>query len=381
MRICFLDESLFLGGTDAVNGGRVQSLALAREFIMRGHEAFFLSGSDFGHQVPPPGEREGVPVFAFNRPARLPLLGACAASRGLRELAPDVVYVRGRFYVTGVAAWAKWRRGVGFVWASNAEEGCERWKQLRHTWRSSRPFYRKLLRGPGDVVTDLVTDMGVARADQHVCQTRHQCQRLSAVHHREATLIRSLQTVPPDLPPKAAPPLILWIGRISPERGPEQFVELARSLAERDCDFVMVGPPINQRYLDEVLGRAEGLDRFSYIGEVSLAESWQWIARARVLVNTSHVEGVSNALVQAWHCATPTVALHFDPDGIIESSGAGFLSRDPARLTADIALLLSDPGAYERASTCALELARGEFSAEAVGAEYESLLFRAAQRG
>jgi glycosyltransferase involved in cell wall biosynthesis len=377
LKICFLDESLFARGSDAVNGVRVQCLALAREFTARGHEAFFVSGSHFERGADVPREREGIPVFAFRRPDRLPFLGARAASRAVRRHAPDVIYVRGRPYLTGVAGWERQRRGTGFVWASTSEEGCERWKQLRRLWNGPRPLVRKLLRTPPDFIADLIADYGVARADQHVCQTQHQSARLRAVYGREGTVIRSLQVAPSDLPPKAIPPLVLWVGRVAPERSPEAFVDLAVKLSDVDCDFVMVGPPANEAYLAQVLAPTAGLSRFRFVGEVPLSGSWEWIARAAVLVNTSPVEGVSNALVQAWHSGTPTVALHFDPDGIIAGNGVGFHSKDASTMARDVGKIVTDPDLRRAMSYRALALAARELSGESVGAAYEAVMLKA----
>jgi glycosyltransferase involved in cell wall biosynthesis len=379
VKICFLDESLFAGGADAINGARVQILALAGELASRGHQVAVLTGSDRQEQLETPSVREGVDVYSFRRSSRAPFLGARAASRAVRRLGPDALYVRGRTYLAGVAAWERWRRGMGFVWASNAEEGCERWKHVTHLWNGPRPIVRKLARTPLDFVADLICDLGVSRADQHVNQTKHQAERLQAVHHRRGTVVRSLHTPPAGLPAKARPPLVAWIGRISIERGPEAFVDLARELSAVDCDFALIGPPSSQVYVNEVLAQAEGLPRFRYVGQVPLSESWEWLGKAAVLVNTSHVEGVSNALVQAWHCGTPTVTLHFDPDGIIESNGVGSLSLDLPTLARDVRRLVEDGEFREAVAAKARTLAEREFSGPSVGTIYEALFRRAVE--
>ena len=377
MRVCFLDESFFWRGTDAVNGARVQILALARELRARGHEVAVFSGTASATTVGVSQDGQGIPVYTFRRSARLPVLGAVTASRAVRQYAPELIYVRGRTYLCGVAAWERRRRGTAFVWASNAEEGCELWKHLSHLWRGQRTLLRKLLRTPSDFMADLLCDWGVGHADRHVCQTQHQCARLQAVHHREGVIIRSLQTPPLDVPPRAVPPLVVWVGRVSVERGPETFVQLAASLADNDCDFALVGPASTPGYLDEVLAAAEGLTRFRYVGQVSLRESWDWIARSTLLVNTSPVEGISNALVQAWHCGVPTVVLHFDPDGIVEKNRVGFLSGDPETMVDGVRRLLNDSELRDAMSVQALALARRDFSAEAVGTAYEQVMQQA----
>jgi glycosyltransferase involved in cell wall biosynthesis len=151
-------------------------------------------------------------------------------------------------------------------------------------------------------------------------------------------------------------------------------VRLAGDLVDLDCDFTLVGPASSAGYLRDVLVLAEGLTRFRYVGAVPLSEAWQWVAKAAVLVNTSPIEGGSNALVQAWHCGTPTVTLSFDPDGIIEGNGVGYRSGDPARMAVQVRRLLRDERLRDAMSARARILAARDFSADHVGTVYEQVL-------
>jgi glycosyltransferase involved in cell wall biosynthesis len=377
LKICFLIGTFFGGGDAGLDGTQVQTFMVARELASRGHEVIVVAGSTPGDRDGGTHCYEGISILSFRRPLRLPFLGARSASRAVRRASPDVVYVRGRSYLAGVAAWERWRRRTGFVWASNGEDGCERWKGLARLWRGSRPWIRKLLRTPPDFVADVMCDLGVPRADQHVCQTQHQCARLRAVHGRNGVVIRSLQVAPHDLPAKTVPPVVLWIGSIAPYRRPDAFVQLAADLADSDCDVVLLGPAPDRGYLEHLIAPARGLPRFHYVPPVPLNESWDWIARASVLVNTSLIEGVSNALVQAWHCGTPTVTLSLDPDGLIEHNDVGFRSGDLPTLARDIRRLLADAALREAMGARALALARHEFSRESVGSAYEAVMERA----
>ncbi len=377
MRICFLIDSFFRDDA-TINGSQVQTLMIARELMGRGHDVVVLAGSDSTDAGSSNRIHQGVPVFSFRQSGRHSFLSTRSACAALRGLAPDVVYVRGRSHLVGVAAWQKKRRKTGFVWASNGEDGCERWKRLRRLWSGSRPLYRKLLRTPGDFVDDTLCDIGLPQADRHVCQTQHQCERLKAVHRRTGVVVRSIQSAPPGLPAKAAPALVLWIGRIVPQRAPEAFVHLAASLGDLDCDFVMVGPARDEQYLRRVLAMADDIERFRYRGAVSLSESWTWIARAAVLVNTSAMEGLSNALVQAWCCATPTVTLSLDPDGLIEQNGIGMRSGDAPGLARDVRMLVENEALRAEMGATAQALTAREFSGASVGAAYELIFQRAA---
>jgi glycosyltransferase involved in cell wall biosynthesis len=376
MRICFLTESFFGSAGAAMNGTEVQIRMIAEELGRRGHDVLVLAGSRRTIRAASRQEQGVLPVFSFRESRRLPWVSAISASRALRRLAPDVVYVRGRSYLAGVGAWTGHRGHTNLVWASNGEDGCERWKNMRSRWKSSRSLLRKLVNTPTDLAADVMCDIGIDHARAYVCQTQHQRDRLKAVHRREGVIIRSVHTPPETLPSKDTPPLVLWIGRVSSQRRPEAFVDLARELADVDCDFVLLGPSSSE-YLERVVNSARDLPRFRYAGVVPFEQSWEWIARASVLVNTSSIEGVSNALVQAWHCGTPTVTLSLDPDGIIERNEVGLLSGTAPRLAGDVRRLLTDPHLRSEMGARARALAENEFSGRSVGAAYEVVLARA----
>jgi glycosyltransferase involved in cell wall biosynthesis len=71
--------------------------------------------------------------------------------------------------------------------------------------------------------------------------------------------------------------------------------------------------------------------------------------RARVLVNTSDVEGFPNSYLQAWIRGVPVVT-RLDPDGVIEREGLGVVARSPAQISHAIGSLLEDPAAWNAAS-------------------------------
>lgn len=379
MRICFLADGLPGDRPAVINGSQVQVALLARELQRRGHQVVIAAS---GRRSERAAAWRGVPVFRYAGHERAPVLSSMEVYRLLRHLRADIVYTRGRTFLAGVAALHQWRSaGGGSVWASNNEDGCERWKAVTALWRGPRPLLRKLLRTPADLLADVVCDAGVHCSGACVNQTEYQRTRLLAVHGRRGTVIRSLQIAESPAPTRDQPPLVAWVGRVSPDRRPEAFVELAAALAGVDCRFALVGPADSPAYLERVLAPARGLPTVRYVGPVSLAESWVWIGRAAVLVNTHPREGVSNALVQAWVSGTPTVVMSFDPDGIVQRSGAGFFSGDPETMAQDVRRLVADDGVWRACSERAEDLARREFAPSAVCAAYERVFAEAMPGG
>jgi glycosyltransferase involved in cell wall biosynthesis len=63
------------------------------------------------------------------------------------------------------------------------------------------------------------------------------------------------------------------------------------------------------------------------MGALSLKEAEEYISRAKVLVNTSESEGLSNTFLQAWRKGIPVVSF-VDPDGMIQKNSLGEVVSD-----------------------------------------------------
>jgi glycosyltransferase involved in cell wall biosynthesis len=87
----------------------------------------------------------------------------------------------------------------------------------------------------------------------------------------------------------------------------------------------------------------------TFHGPLSYLDATDLYGRAKVLLNTSDVEGFPNSYLQAWIRGVPVVTL-IDPDRVIEREGLGVAVRSPAELVGAIASLLGSPQAWQAAS-------------------------------
>jgi glycosyltransferase involved in cell wall biosynthesis len=93
-------------------------------------------------------------------------------------------------------------------------------------------------------------------------------------------------------------------------------------------------------------------------GRASYWETNEIYGRAKLLVNTSDVEGFPNSYLQAWIRGVPVVTL-IDPDGVIEREGLGAAAKSPAAIRDAVRSLLADPAARNAASDrCRAYMAR-----------------------
>jgi len=109
---------------------------------------------------------------------------------------------------------------------------------------------------------------------------------------------------------------VLWVGRDAPYKRPQLFADLARMLPKHQ--FVMVGDirSVHSRPANLRLLGPKRPDELSVI-----------YSQARVLVNTSEVEGFPNVLVEAGIHCVPYIGF-LDPDDVMHEYSLGLQARD-----------------------------------------------------
>jgi glycosyltransferase involved in cell wall biosynthesis len=133
----------------------------------------------------------------------------------------------------------------------------------------------------------------------------------------------------------------------------------------------MVGGPLRgeETLFREVGHAAAARTNVSFHGRLSYWDTNDLYGRAKVLVNTSDVEGFPNAYLQAWIRGVPVVTL-IDPDGVIEREGLGVTVRSSAQMPDAIRHLLGEPAAWKAVSDrCRAFMAR-EYGEDKVLATY-----------
>jgi glycosyltransferase involved in cell wall biosynthesis len=170
-----------------------------------------------------------------------------------------------------------------------------------------------------------------------------------ARHGRKATLVgisrAQLASAPPGLGPIGSIPnpidlrawplqerkgdYLLWIGRMTPEKGPQRAIAAARAV---DVPLVLAGviQPGQQAFFDrEIAPHIDGT-RVRFMGEVSGSTKRSLFARARgLLMPIRWDEPFGMVMVEALACGTPVIAF---PEGaareLIIDGKTGFLVDD-----------------------------------------------------
>ncbi len=191
--------------------------------------------------------------------------------------------------------------------------------------------------------------------------------------------VRSRAGLEPPIPLPTDRPVILSVGRLSPEKNHAGLLRAFGSVRERrDAALVIVGE-----------GRLEGELR-SLAASLGVEEAvtfagWQpnpfaFMARATVFVLPSLYEGFGNVLVEAMASGTPVIATNcpFGPADVLQEGRAGLLVpvHDDAAMARAIEDVLDRPELRERLRSAGLRRA-DDFALAKLGRAYEEELVRA----
>ncbi len=335
MRVAFLAEAFLLDVSTGLNGTQVQLYNLAEGFVKRGVEVDYIASTkNFrkdnevinGIRVHWARTKEGP--FSWVRNIFIYL-------NKLDQIQPDVVYQRGRSYLTYVGMkWAK-KNQKKFIWGSNGEDGCDFWKHMRLLWSSKKPLWKKLILSPGGLVQDMFIHKGIRGSDNIVNQTENQKQRLFKNFHKMGLVVPSYFPVPFQASePVHKEKMVLWLANLSPKKQPELFIQLAEYC--RSCSgwrFVLGGGTKDKEYLHRISALSRTLPNMEMVGPVPFEESNGYFSRASLFVNTSmmEAEGLPNAFIQAWLAGAPVLSLVHDPNGWIMKNHLGICAKGNLR--------------------------------------------------
>jgi len=208
---------------------------------------------------------------------------------------------------------------------------------------------------------------GLRRANALLVQSASQAETLARSYGLAGRVAGMLVENP--LPVAVRDIDVLWVSNIWHVKRPDRILEVAGRLPELKIHMVG-GPVLREEALFREVGHAVAArTNVSFHGRLSYGDTNDLYGRAKVLVNTSDVEGFPNAYLQAWIRGVPVVTL-IDPDGIIEREGLGVAVRSSAEMPDAIRHLLGEPAAWKAVSDRCRAFMAQEYGQDKVLATY-----------
>jgi glycosyltransferase involved in cell wall biosynthesis len=343
-----------------IGGAELQQTLVAKALVKRGLKVSMVI-ADYGQ--PDRASWSGVTTLKAYRPdAGIPVIRFLhprwtSVWAALRRADADIYYVScAGVLVWQVALFARmFRRKTVFRVASDSD--CDPRTLLVSTWRD-RQLYRYALRTINMVLA----------------QTHRQRDLLIRNFNRESRIVAPMaEPAAGRLPFHGRTIDVLWVGNFRPLKR----AELLLTLAERfpGMSFHMAGGPLasEPEHFNFMEAKAATLPNVQFHGAVPYHEIGRLFERARVLVNTSEIEGFPNTFLQAWSHGAPVVTF-LDPDELIAREGLGRAVANIDEMQDAVAALATDQALWEAMSARCCRYMDREYDPSVAAEPYLSAL-------
>lgn len=166
---------------------------------------------------------------------------------------------------------------------------------------------------------------------------------------------------------------VLWVANLRQIKRPDRFVDLAKSMPNYQFHMVGGSIPGEEAYYTQIETIAHSVPNLVFHGKVEYLEIGELFDRARLLANTSEVEGFPNTFLQAWVRGIP-VATMFDPDSVVVREALGSTHDTVESMVRGIELILQSTDVYDRTRATVLAFMAQNFGQETVLKPYLAAL-------
>lgn len=144
-----------------------------------------------------------------------------------------------------------------------------------------------------------------------------------------------------------------------------ELVDALRTRTGRDVSLTVLGPVRDAGYWAEVQARRQTRPWLTTVDVVGFYDMPAWYQQVDAVVNTSFVEGLSNALLEAMASSRPVVARDIPGNrGVVRDGKTGYLFDTPEGFIEAFQRLWDDPDGAERLGRQGREEVASRFNAE-----------------
>jgi glycosyltransferase involved in cell wall biosynthesis len=356
---CVLKNLDFCGGIEK------NTLEVGSRLVKRGHEVSVYCMRHYGEV---PDEVAGmriiaVPCVALRRFEKF-TASATAVLHVLFKNKPDVVHFQ---HITpGSFAWVAKLGGLKCICQAHGV-----------AWRST-PWGR----GAAAVLRTLER-IAMRSCDIPVAVTETQRRFYRARYGLDAAYVPSGMAIEQPLQPREilrwnleARGYVLYVGRLSPEKGPHYLIPAFRRL-DTECKLVLAGGSSDERYRRRLEALSGDDPRIMFTGFVRGRALGELLSNALVYVQPSELEGLSHALLEAMSygncCLVSDIPENLEP---LADTGWSFETRNIISLSERLQWLLDHPEESLRAGQKARARAAGHYAWDEVTTRLERVYER-----
>lgn len=337
-------------------GAEVQLALLAMDLAKLGHETSMVVG-DFGQ---PDGEvfggvrtfkafkpTAGLPGLRFIHPRWTGLWGAVSRAGA------DVYYYSCAGMMLGLLAMycSLHRRRLVFRAASDSD--CSR-QTLLAKYQRDRWLY----------------EFGLRRTDAVLVQSATQQAAMLANYGASSTIVRGLIERPLEASSTVRKDIdVLWVANMRQLKRPDRFIEVAKALPQYRFHMAGGSLPGEEGLFQLVQAQARDVGNLTIHGRVPYLEIGRLFDRARLVANTSEVEGFPNTFLQAWVRGIPVATL-FDPDRIVARESLGTSHDSVSDMVCGLTAMLGSAELYAKLSHNTTAFMEKNFGSEKVLGPY-----------
>jgi hypothetical protein len=260
--------------------------------------------ADYGQ---PDGEtKENVRIIKSLKFDQRALTGALKVWRAMRKADADIYVMKSEYGVSLVAFFCR-IKGRFFVYRTARAAHCD------GTYIREHPLAGMIFR------------RSVKSAKLVLTQNEHDKAGLLGTIGVNAVVVQNGHRI--SLHTQAEKDIVLWVGRSAPTKRPYKFIQLAREYPSQKFVMICQRATGDENY-DKLISVAEGVTNLVFFERVPFNEVGSFFSRAKMLVNTSDIEGFPNTFIQACLVCTPILSLNVNPDGFLDEYKCGICASD-----------------------------------------------------
>lgn len=323
---------------DMIGGSEYQAFLFAEAAKERGHSVHYIfTGTKPLYQNPLALTLHPIKRLKINRRfGATHFIYGIQVLRILNKIRPSVVYSRSTTSWVGfVGYYAKKNHNCRSIWHIPHVEGVVR-SSLSTMWH--RPF---------DIIEKRLLEYAIHNVTTIIAHAYSQAELLQKNYGRFSHVILKEQPEPNEEIKKSKIIKIVWVANVKAWKRPECFIQLAKELSHTNAQFVMIGKSAKGLYQKQLNADIADTPNLNYLGEQPIETVNEILAQSHIFVNTSVAEGLPNTFVQSWMREVPVVSMSWDPDGILQNKGIGYLAGSFEGLVKDVQRLINDDALRE----------------------------------